>query len=193
MAIKSKTKIITDHGEFNVVYHEFENGYCISLHRGDLKAKPIVRIHSSCLFSEALHAIDCDCKLQLSGAIEMIATSGNGVIVYLYQEGRGHGLEKKIRAMDIMESLSCDTVDAFNKLGYELDVRDYKIAIGALKDLGVAKEVRLVSNNPKKKLALEGAGFVVDPICLKYKVNNMTKKYLRSKKDKLGHTIDWVD
>ncbi|MEI6528590.1 MAG: GTP cyclohydrolase II [bacterium] len=192
MSITNRTKLVTEFGEMDVSYHESDNGFCVSLSKGGLKNGPVVRIHSSCLFSEALHSIDCDCNLQLASAIKYISEEGNGAIIYLYQEGRGHGLDKKIKAMGVMRDMKCDTAEAFHHLNYELDPRDYKIAVDALKDLNICREIRLISNNPRKIIALERSGFKVKRLTLTYPLNEATKKYLQSKKDKLGHVIDWI-
>lgn len=192
MSITSKTKLITEFGELNVAHHESGSGFCVTLSKGELKDEPVVRIHSSCLFSEALHSIDCDCNLQLASTIKYISENG-GVVVYLYQEGRGHGLDKKIKAMDVMRKMKCDTAEAFRYLNYELDPRDYKIATEALKDLGITKRVKLISNNPRKIKAVEDSGLEVERLSLTYPLNDATREYLQSKKDKLGHIIDWLE
>lgn len=193
MSITSKTNLVTEYGDLNVAYHELHNGFCVTLSKGNLETDSTVRIQSSCLFSEAFHSIDCDCNLQLSNSIRLIAENGNGVVIYLYQEGRGHGLDKKIKAMEVMNTMGYDTVEAFDYLNYELDPRDYQIAIDALKDLGITRKIKLISNNPRKIDALEKAGFQVERIALTYPVNSTTRDYLKSKKRKLGHKIDWLD
>jgi GTP cyclohydrolase II len=193
MSITSKTKLFTEYGELNIAYHESNNDFCVTLSKGDFKNDPIVRIQSSCLFSEAFHSIDCDCNLQLSNSIKLITENGNGVVVYLYQEGRGHGLDKKIKAMEVMNTLGYDTAQAFDCLKYELDPRNYQTAIEALKDLKISGKIKLISNNPRKVEALEKAGFELERIKLTYPVNSKTRDYLKSKKEKLGHKIDWID
>lgn len=192
MSITSKTKLITEFGELNVAHHESNSGFCVTLSKGELKDEPVVRIHSSCLFSEALHSTDCDCNIQLASAIKYISEN-DGVVVYLYQEGRGHGLDKKIKAMDVMRNMKCDTAEAFRHLKYELDPRDYQIAIDALEDLGITNRVKLISNNPRKIKALEDSGFEVKRLTLTYPLNESTREYLQSKRDKLGHIIDWIE
>lgn len=193
MSISSKTKLMTEYGDLDVAYHESSNGFCVTLSKGDLKDGPIVRIQSSCLFSEAFHSIDCDCNLQLSNSIRLISENSNGVIVYLYQEGRGHGLDRKIKAMEVMNAKGYDTAEAFEHLNYELDPRDYTMAIDALRDLGIVGKIKLISNNPRKVDALEKSGFVVERIALTYPISSKIRGYLKSKKEKLGHKIDWID
>ncbi|HEX6461822.1 MAG TPA: GTP cyclohydrolase II RibA [Candidatus Saccharimonadales bacterium] len=187
------TILETTYGNFNLTYHNYEEYEGVSLSMGDVTAgTPLVRIHSSCLFSEALCAIDCDCKLQLNQALERISQEGVGILVYLYQEGRGVGLAKKIRAVEIMRKDNCDTAAAFEKLGFELDPRSYELALKALNDMKVAKTIRLMSNNPRKSRALETAGYeVIEHVALSYEANSTVHTYLKSKEAKLGHKIQW--
>jgi GTP cyclohydrolase II len=192
MAIISSTVLTTDYGEFNVSYHQEAENFCVSLYKGDLtQPNCVVRLHSSCLFSETLHSLDCDCNLQLSKAMETIAKEGKGIIVYLYQEGRGHGLSNKIKSMEIERVKGVDTVEAFTELHFDLDPRIYTVAINALKELKVNKEIRLMTNNPRKRKQLEEGGFIInDRVILHYPVNAQVKEYLKVKKNKLGHEID---
>lgn len=187
------TILETKYGDFNVTYFDYAGVQGVSMHMGSVRTgKPLVRVHSSCLFSEALCAIDCDCKLQLDAAIEMISDEGQGILLYLYQEGRGIGLENKIRAVEVMRTEGCDTAEAFKKLGLELDPRKYECVSYVLRNMNASKTIRLMSNNPRKASALEEAGFnVVETIPLSYDVNETTKKYLQSKQEKLGHHIEW--
>lgn len=185
------TELITKSGRFKVGYHKFNGELCLSLSYGDItKPNPIVRLHSSCLFSEAFRSIDCDCNLQLTYAMDLIAKKGSGVIIYLFQEGRGHGLDKKIQAMEVERAKKIDTVEAFNELHFDLDPRKYDIAIKALKKLQVNKSIVLATNNPRKKNQLEKGGFKVSGrAILKYPTNKRIKEYLKVKKTKLGHKI----
>lgn len=191
MPITSSTVLTTEFGDFKVCYHENLGEFCVSISAGDLeKPGSIVRLHSSCLFSEALHSVDCDCNLQLSKAMELIGKEGQGVVIYLYQEGRGHGLANKIKSMEIERTKGVDTVQAFTELHFDLDPRRYDIALAALKDLNLNQEIRLISNNPRKRKQLEDGGYIVSTrIEMKYPVNDHVKKYLKVKKDKLGHQI----
>jgi GTP cyclohydrolase II len=123
--------------------------------------------------------------------MEMIQAEGAGVIAYLYQEGRGHGLAAKIRAMRTENDRDCDTVDAFQMLNMELDPRSYLSAVEALRAHAVSKTIRLMTNNPRKAEALENSGFVIAAtVPLQYRVNEHVRKYLMTKRNKLGHIID---
>lgn len=192
--ITSSTVLQTKYGNFTISYHkEVINSHedcCVSISSGRLSKKGcLVRIHSSCLFGESLNAIDCDCSLQLEKTMKLIGKE-EGVIIYLYQEGRGVGLENKIKAMEIERVENTDTVEAFKKLDFALDARDYKMAILALKDLRVNSKIRLITNNPRKKAQLEKNGFMVTELVkLQYPVNSLVSKYLQVKKNKLGHLL----
>jgi len=194
MAIISTTILPTHFGDMTVRYHQFRINYdfeaCISISNGDItEENTIVRMHSSCLFSEALGSESCDCSLQLSTSMELIAKEG-GVIVYLYQEGRGMGLANKIKSMELERTEHIDTAEAFKKLHFELDPRNYSVAIAALKELGVNKNIRLISNNPRKRTQLQEGGFcVVENVKLSYPINNVVRGYLKAKKEKLGHEL----
>lgn len=188
MAIVSSTVIQTNYGEFKVIYHKFQNETCVSHSVGNLSLpNPFVRLHSSCLFSESFQTIDCDCSLQLTKSLELIGKN-IGVIIYQFQEGRGVGLADKIRAMEVERTHGIDTVEAFQKLHFELDARDYSVAIQALKALRVNHQIKLITNNFRKREQLEKAGFVVtEKVTLSYPVSKLIKKYLQVKKEKLGH------
>lgn len=192
MSIVNSTYLITKYGKFKVCYHQLGKDFCVSVSTGDLsQADCIVRLHSSCLFSESLNSIDCDCNLQLTNAMKLIGKEKKGVIIYLYQEGRGHGLVNKIKAMEMERIHEIDTVEAFTQLHFDLDPRNYTIAIDALKELKVNKNVRLISNNPLKRKQLEKGGFKVsNKVSLIYPTNRKIKKYLEVKKNKLGHEIE---
>lgn len=187
------TVLETKYGYFDLMYFEYYGTVGVVMSRGDVSTGvPLLRIHSSCLFSEALCAVDCDCKLQLNAAIREIAKRDHGIVVYLYQEGRGVGLKNKFRAVEVMRTQDCDTAEAFEYLNFELDPRDYRPVIAALEVLGTAKQIRLMTNNPRKYAALVDAGYnVVETVKLAYSVNQRTMKYLKSKESKLGHAISW--
>lgn len=190
MAITASTKLQTKSGQFNVNYHTIDDNFCVSFSMGNLSQSNIpVRIHSSCLFSESILSIDCDCSLQLKKSFEFISKHG-GIIVYLYQEGRGIGLENKIKAMELERTKNIDTAEAFKTLHFDLDPRNYNVAIQALKDLKVSKNIRLITNNPRKMKQLEDAGFtIVERVVLSYPKNKLIKNYLKVKKEKLGHKL----
>lgn len=147
----------------------------------------LVRVHSECLTGDVFRSMRCDCRPQLEKALEMIGREGKGVLVYILgHEGRGIGLVNKIRAYELQEK-GYDTVEANEKLGYPADLRDYGIGVQILLDLGVRK-MRLMTNNPRKIVALEGFGLeVVDRVPIKIDPNTHNRVYLITKKDKLGH------
>ena len=148
---------------------------------------PFLRIHSSCLFSEAFGTNDCDCALQLHAALKVVSEEG-GAIVYLYQEGRGQGLFRKIQAIAIEQEHQVDTAEAFNRLGFHLDPRDYSKAGQALKLIEFPATIRLATSNPRKVAALKSIGYtVVERIQLRLTLTERIKKYLRSKVLGLNH------
>jgi len=178
-------------GEFTVNHHTFNGRECVSLSCGDVsEGTPLVRMHSSCVFSESFRSTDCDCADQLQGALKLIHSYGKGACIYLYDEGRGHGLSNKIKSMKCEHVHSIDTVEAFKRCGLDLDVRDYGPAIHALADLNVAGTVRLISNNFRKRDALSAAGYIVTELVeLSYPKSEDVSSYLKVKRDKLGHLI----
>lgn len=191
MSIRATTILPTAHGEFKVNYHNFDFGSGVSFSVGDLtQENTLVRLHSSCLFTESFHSKLCDCELQLSTSLQLIANENQGVVVYTYEEGRGVGLENKIRALEVERTEGLDTVDAYKKLGFKPDPRDYKVAVSILKDLQVGNKIRLITNNPRKQKGVEEGGFEVSElVALTYPMTERLRKYLRVKKDKLGHRI----
>ena len=154
-------------------------------HQGD---NPLLRIHSSCLASEVFAAQDCDCADQLRESMKFIATEGNGIIIHLHQEGRGQGLSEKIRAVRLMESDSLDTVQSFEHLGLEQDIRTYESAVKWLKSLDITA-VRLISNNPRKRHYLEINNISVSSVNTHPNVRPENKDYLYTKMHKLGHLL----
>ncbi|HEY3395149.1 MAG TPA: 3,4-dihydroxy-2-butanone-4-phosphate synthase [Lacipirellulaceae bacterium] len=153
-------------------------------------AAPLVRLHSSCFTGDLLESLRCDCGDQLHMALDMIQSEGNGVLVYLPQEGRGIGIVEKIKAYQLQDQ-GMDTVEANVALGWKADPRDYGVGIQLLKDLGLRK-VRLLTNNPKKTDAFIYGGFdleVVDQIPIMPPMNEHNARYLATKRDKLGHHL----
>nr|MBF0221773.1 bifunctional 3,4-dihydroxy-2-butanone-4-phosphate synthase/GTP cyclohydrolase II [Desulfobulbaceae bacterium] len=149
----------------------------------------LVRVHSECLTGDVFSSTRCDCGSQLQAAMEMVDKEGCGVVLYMAQEGRGIGLVNKIKAYDLQDQ-GMDTVEANKKLGFKADLRDYGIGAQILRDLGVSK-MRLITNNPKKIIGLEGYGIeVVDRVSLQTAPSAQNLKYLQTKKDKLGHLLD---
>jgi len=149
---------------------------------------PLLRIHSSCLASEVFGAQDCDCADQLRESMKFIATEGNGIIIHLHQEGRGQGLSEKIRAVRLMESDSLDTVQSFEQLGLEQDIRTYESAVELLKSLKI-DAVRLISNNPRKRHYLENNNISVSSVNTHPNIRPENKEYLYTKMRKLGHLL----
>jgi GTP cyclohydrolase II len=193
MAIVSQTILNLKYGQYKTSYHRVRSGTCVSFVCGDVSKKtPIVRIHSACLFGEAFFSYHCDCGQQLEQTMQKIKKHGCGVIVYSYDEGRGIGLEKKIKSMGIENTDGLNTLEAFKKLGFKKhDYRNYKKEVQALKDLHLKKEIWLVSNNPQKVKALETGGFLIKKfIKLKIKINNYNKGELLLKKSHLNYYID---
>jgi 3,4-dihydroxy 2-butanone 4-phosphate synthase / GTP cyclohydrolase II len=151
----------------------------------------LVRVHSKCLTGDVFHSARCDCGAQLETAMRRIAAEGRGVLLYLNQEGRGIGLANKIRAYELQDQ-GLDTVEANEKLGFKADQRDYGIGVQILRGLGV-RSMRLLSNNPRKMVAIEGYGLsVMEWLPLEVPASEHTRKYLKTKKDKLGHRLDSV-
>ncbi len=161
----------------------------VALVMGDLKkTAPLVRIHSQCLTGDVFGSLRCDCRQQLEMALKMIAEAGSGVLVYEQQEGRGIGLMAKLQAYALQDQ-GLDTVEANEKLGFRADHREFEMPAGILSALGV-KQVRLLSNNPQKVSALESAGIkVVERVPCEVEVHDNTRKYLKTKKEKLGHLL----
>ncbi|MBU6276598.1 MAG: 3,4-dihydroxy-2-butanone-4-phosphate synthase [Planctomycetes bacterium] len=179
-------------GPFRIIAYgvRFETQQPIVLVAGDPAAVPaaLVRIHSSCFTGDLLDSLRCDCGDQLHLALEMIGREGAGVLVYLPQEGRGIGLVEKIRAYQLQDR-GLDTVEANLALGFKADARDYCIGIQLLKDLGL-RQVRLLTNNPKKTDAFIYGGFdleVVDQVPIVPPVHDFNRRYLETKREKLGH------
>ena len=166
----------------------------VALVRGDIGdgQNVLVRVHSKCLTGDVFHSVRCDCGPQLDAALEQIGTEGRGVLLYLHQEGRGIGLANKIRAYALQDE-GLDTVQANERLGFKPDQRDYGIGAQILRDLGI-KTMRLLTNNPRKFIGLEGYGLsVVESVPLEVvPASEFTRKYMKTKKDKLGHTLKGV-
>jgi 3,4-dihydroxy 2-butanone 4-phosphate synthase/GTP cyclohydrolase II len=179
-------------GEFKLIVYEndVDEMKHIALVKGDIKPgdEVLVRVHSECLTGDVFGSMRCDCGEQLQMAMEMVAQEGKGVIVYMHQEGRGIGLVNKVKAYELQE-LGKDTVEANLELGFKEDLRDYGIGAQILVDLGV-KRIRLLTNNPKKVVGLEGYGMtLVERIPIEMQPNKANVRYLKTKKEKMGHLL----
>jgi 3,4-dihydroxy 2-butanone 4-phosphate synthase / GTP cyclohydrolase II len=191
--ITQSTQLQLQSGLFTVRYHRTSHGECVSVAHGDLAhGAPVVRLHASCLFGEAFGALGCDCAPQLASTLELIQQHG-GVLVYRYAEGRGVGLEQKIQALELQHTRWLDTVEAFAAMGYEPDLRQYGAELEALADLGVSRTVKFASQNPRKLVALQAAGFeVVEQLHPAIEVTEYNRPELLTKKNKLGYSIKVV-
>jgi GTP cyclohydrolase II len=162
----------------------------VAIKRGNLRGgrTPLVRVHSQCLTGDVFTSERCDCRAQLEYSLRRIAKEPSGVLLYLPQEGRGIGLLNKLKAYELQDG-GLDTVEANRRLGFAADSRNYEFAAKALKALGV-RAVRLLSNNPDKVEQLERGGVrVVQRVPCRPRTNDHSRKYLRTKKDKLGHIL----
>jgi GTP cyclohydrolase II len=159
----------------------------VALVMGEVTSEaPLVRIHSQCLTGDVFHSLRCDCRQQLELSLSMIADQGAGILIYEQQEGRGIGLMAKLQAYELQDA-GLDTVEANERLGFKNDYRDFTLPAGILKSLGVTR-VRLLSNNPDKVSALEGAGVsVVERVPCEVTPSPHSEEYLRTKKEKMGH------
>lgn len=179
--------------EFKLIVYEndVDDLKHVALVKGDLQAKDavLVRVHSECLTGDVFGSLRCDCGDQLHNAMEIIHREGTGVIVYMHQEGRGIGLVNKVKAYELQEH-GRDTVEANIELGFKEDLRDYGIGAQILVDLGV-KKIRLLTNNPKKVIGLEGYGMTIsERIPIEIVPNKVNVRYLKTKKEKLGHLLE---
>ena len=182
----------TEHGDFDLhLYRSKVDGqHHLALVMGNVAGKPgvLVRVHSECLTGDVFGSCRCDCGPQLHQAMRQVAEAGCGVVVYMRQEGRGIGLAPKIRAYKLQEQ-GYDTVEANKKLGYPMDLREYGLGAQILCDVGL-KTIRLLTNNPKKIVGLEGYGLeIIEQVPIRIKPNPHNERYLRAKRDKLGHLI----
>jgi 3,4-dihydroxy 2-butanone 4-phosphate synthase/GTP cyclohydrolase II len=185
----------TEFGEFRLIGYRSltSKEEFVVLARGELRPDraTLVRIHSQCLTGDVFGSLKCDCGRQLRAAMEMIARDGRGAIVYQQQEGRGIGIVNKIRAYALQDE-GADTIEANERLGLAVDLRCYEQCAEILRDLGLNR-VRLISNNPEKMRALEQMGLnVVERVSLGIPPTDAAKIYLRTKKEKMGHLLEFV-
>lgn len=185
------TDLPTPYGVFRLAVYEsvVTHEHHLALILGDIsRGAVLVRVHSECLTGDVFHSKRCDCGEQLEQSMRMIQNEGRGVVLYMRQEGRGIGLVNKLRAYALQDG-GLDTVDANRALGFKPDLRNYGTGAQILVDLGL-REIRLLTNNPKKIVGLEGYGLrVVDRIPIEVTPTPLNKKYLKTKKEKLGHVF----
>jgi 3,4-dihydroxy 2-butanone 4-phosphate synthase/GTP cyclohydrolase II len=185
-------KLPTDCGDFDLYLYQskVDGQHHLALVRGNVAGKQnvLVRVHSECLTGDVFGSRRCDCGPQLHQAMRQIAAAGGGVLVYMRQEGRGIGLAAKIKAYKLQEQ-GYDTVEANQKLGFDMDLREYGLGAQIMADLGL-KTIRLLTNNPRKVVGLEGYGLkIVEQLPIRIKPNPHNARYLRTKRDKLGHLL----
>ena len=184
-----EARLPTRFGNFKLVAFPGENKdkEDLALIMGDVKDGILVRIHSECFTGDVLHSMRCDCGEQLDLAMDKISKEGNGIIVYLRQEGRGIGLVNKLKAYNLQDE-GMDTVEANVALGFSAELRDYNNAIKILKSLGLEK-IRLLTNNPSKVEELDKRGITVEPVTHKTEANKENREYLETKASKMNHKL----
>ena len=190
-----EARLPTDHaGEFRVIGYtnDVDSHEHVALVTGDINPdEPVlVRVHSECLTGDVFGSARCDCGSQLHAAMRMVRQEGRGIVLYMRQEGRGIGLMNKLKAYRLQDEEGMDTVEANVHLGFKPDLRDYGIGAQILRDLGVRK-MRLLTNNPKKIVGLEGYGLeVVERLPIEIPGKSENKEYLKCKRDKMGHMLE---
>jgi len=180
-------------GDFRCIVYENDIDHIdhMALVKGEIDPEQamLVRVHSECLTGDALGSLRCDCGEQLDAALKLIEAEGQGVLLYMRQEGRGIGLKNKIRAYGLQDEEGLDTVQANERLGFPADLRDYGVGAQILVDLGV-RQMRMITNNPGKRAGIEGYGLtIVERVPLEVQPNEKNLEYLRTKKEKLGHVL----
>lgn len=189
---EAEAKLPTEFGPFRIVGFRSTNSdeEFVALVKGDIKPEEptLVRIHSQCLTGDVFHSLKCDCGPQLESAMKMVQAAGKGIIVYQHQEGRGIGIINKIRAYALQDE-GADTIEANLQLGFDIDHREYNQCADVIKLLG-ARRLLLMSNNPDKVQALRNAGLeIVERVPLEISPKQPAFKYLKTKKEKMGHLL----
>ena len=192
----SAARLPTEVGEFRIAGYKSKTSEeeFVVLYKGEMNPDEatLARIHSQCLTGDVFGSTKCDCGRQLNAAMELIEREGRGAIVYQLQEGRGIGIINKIRAYALQDE-GADTVEANERLGFAVDLREYRQCAEVLFDLGLCK-VRVMSNNPLKLRAMEEAGLrVVERVALEVESDEPAANYLRTKKQKLGHLLEHIE
>ena len=195
LRVAATAKLPTEFGDFEIhAYEDLSTGKeHVALVLGEIGDghAVLVRVHSSCLTGDVFHSSRCDCGPQLHTAMARIATEGRGVVLYLNQEGRGIGLANKIRAYALQDE-GYDTVEANERLGFLADQREYGLGVQILSELGV-RSMRLLTNNPRKRLGVETHGMSVSELLpIEIPASEFTRRYLQTKKEKLGHLLSSV-
>ena len=187
-----ETRVPTDHGDFNLVLYRnrVDGAEHLALVKGDINPDEptLVRVHSECLTGDVFGSRRCDCGSQLHRSLRQIDCAGSGIVLYMRQEGRGIGLENKLRAYALQDE-GRDTVEANEELGFAADLRDYGVGAQILHDLGV-RSIKLLTNNPKKVVGLKAFGLeIVERVAIQVPANEDNIRYLSTKRDKLGHIL----
>jgi 3,4-dihydroxy 2-butanone 4-phosphate synthase/GTP cyclohydrolase II len=191
----AEARLPTENGEFCIAGYKslISNEEFVCLYKGELSEfiPTLVRIHSQCLTGDVFGSIKCDCGPQLQRALELIEKDGRGAVVYQMQEGRGIGIINKIRAYSLQDS-GADTIEANERLGLGVDLREYNQCVEILKDLGL-KKVKVMSNNPEKLQAMRDGGLeITERVALEFAPSTNTYNYLHTKKLRMGHLLQMV-